>query len=151
MKKRSTHVCEIRPHDFAPRIEIAAIYLAHGDNLLFLRRAHDRPEGRVWGVPGGGVEQGESPEEAAYRELHEETGIILPQQSLICAGELYIRKHRVDYVYHAFYTTLETCPSVIISHEHIDYAWVDEPTLTKLPLLGGAHDAWLWYKRKKQS
>jgi 8-oxo-dGTP pyrophosphatase MutT (NUDIX family) len=30
---------------------------------------------RVWGLPKGGVEPGESPEEAALREVREETGI----------------------------------------------------------------------------
>jgi len=41
-----------------------------------------RPEG-VWGLPGGLLELGESTEEAARREVWEETGIEIGQLSLV--------------------------------------------------------------------
>jgi 8-oxo-dGTP pyrophosphatase MutT (NUDIX family) len=44
-----------------------------GHVLLFLARRRTRPD--VWVLPGGGVEPGESPEQAALRELAEETGL----------------------------------------------------------------------------
>lgn len=42
--------------------------------LLLVRRAHD-PEAGRWSLPGGRVEAGESPAEAAAREVTEETGL----------------------------------------------------------------------------
>ena len=46
--------------------------------LLFLARDGSRPGHHWWVTPGGGLEVGESFEEAASRELHEEPGLRVP-------------------------------------------------------------------------
>ena len=52
---------------------VGAILVRHGRILLGLRRgAHG---GGSWSVPGGKIEPGETPEQAAMRELREETGL----------------------------------------------------------------------------
>lgn len=47
------------------------IVLMHGPQLFLGRRAG----GRGWQFPQGGMREGETPEEAAYRELAEEIGV----------------------------------------------------------------------------
>lgn len=55
-------------------------FVAHGlierdGTYLVLRRRDDRYLGGQWDVPGGTVEEGESPAQAAVRECLEETGL----------------------------------------------------------------------------
>ncbi|MBR2574035.1 MAG: (deoxy)nucleoside triphosphate pyrophosphohydrolase [Loktanella sp.] len=55
---------------------VSAVALIDADGRVLLAQ---RPEGKVmaglWEFPGGKVEQGETPEAALIRELHEELGI----------------------------------------------------------------------------
>lgn len=65
------------PDDPIPRPSARIILLDAADRLLLFRSAQvDRETGRpFWFPAGGGVEPGESYEDAARRELFEETGI----------------------------------------------------------------------------
>lgn len=51
-------------------LKYVLVALWHGDRLLLV---HVRGR-ECWELPGGGIEPGESPQEAAARELHEESG-----------------------------------------------------------------------------
>jgi 8-oxo-dGTP pyrophosphatase MutT (NUDIX family) len=53
--------------------------------LLQERDEHAPVEPDKWCLVGGGVEEGESPETAAYRELEEETGIVC--DDLVWSGQ----------------------------------------------------------------
>jgi putative (di)nucleoside polyphosphate hydrolase len=49
------------------------IMLLNRDGLVFVGRRIDRKE-EAWQMPQGGIDRGETPREAAYRELKEEVG-----------------------------------------------------------------------------
>ncbi len=52
-------------------------------NVLVTRRHPDKPYGLLWEITGGSALKGETPRDAAARELWEETGISLPPESLV--------------------------------------------------------------------
>lgn len=81
-----------------------------------------------WDFPKGHIEKGETKEQAALRELYEETGltaIILPgfHDSLSYVHHLPKTKqlaHKTVY----FFVGKTDSNSVSLSHEHIDFIWL---------------------------
>jgi len=63
----------------------ARVLLINGNNEIFLLKTHFDPEVGLpprWLTPGGGIDAGETPLEAAVRELFEETGLVITQDQL---------------------------------------------------------------------
>jgi len=56
------------------RLGAYALCLDSGDRLLLARVSEGRDAG-AWTLPGGGINQGESPDLAVVREFREETGL----------------------------------------------------------------------------
>ena len=52
---------------------VRAVVLDPADRVLLVR--FQFPETSLWAAPGGGIDEGESPEEAVVRELAEEVGL----------------------------------------------------------------------------
>src|SRR6185437_925753 len=64
------------------------IVLMRGTGEVFLGR---RTGGRGWQFPQGGMREGESPEQALYRELHEEIGLTSADVQLLARTERWLR------------------------------------------------------------
>lgn len=80
----------------------AQVVLLRGDRILLAR--HVRPEGSYWVLPGGAVERDETPEQAAVREVREETGLEVHVQRLLfvdgprCDGPIVIKRPRYTFL-----------------------------------------------------
>lgn len=59
----------------APRPRLAASIACFRDGKVLIARRGKAPSRGLWSLPGGGVEFGETTQEAAIRELLEETGV----------------------------------------------------------------------------
>jgi ADP-ribose pyrophosphatase YjhB (NUDIX family) len=55
--------------------ESAGIVVKVKDKCLVCKRSKENSEGEKWAIPMGGIEEGEDPKDAAYREFIEEMGV----------------------------------------------------------------------------
>lgn len=76
----------------------AAVILTRNGRILLAE--HEKGGKKYWVVPGGKVEKGESLEEAAAREIEEETGLKTRIEKLVFVSEVLDgRKHIIDFFF----------------------------------------------------
>ena len=73
-----------------PYRQNVGIVLLNAQNKVFAGRRIDNP-GPAWQLPQGGIDKGEAPEEAALRELEEETGVTPDLVELVATSEGWLR------------------------------------------------------------
>lgn len=116
-------------------------YVAHGlvevdGRFLFLQRGQGRYLGGYWDIPGGTVEAGESPAEAAVREcveeaaLHCSLGEELSHFENIDTNGRDINFHTITYRLHP-----GASAEVTISNEHQAFRWATIAEARELPLV----------------
>jgi mutator protein MutT len=74
-----------------PIRETARGVILRGNNLLLLRRTRKNNEGTIdnWlSIPGGGLDPGETPEQAIVRELQEELGVTVKIDSFLAKQDV---------------------------------------------------------------
>ncbi|MDG6922200.1 MAG: 8-oxo-dGTP diphosphatase [Nitrososphaerota archaeon] len=121
------------PLQLNPKDTIRAVlcYLKRNNNYLLLLKAAGKFGGGFWNAPGGKIELGESSEEAAVREVREETGLMVSQLERAGSLEFYFGpgKKRPDWVAEVF-TSIEFFGTIKESDEG-KLEWFPED---KLPL-----------------
>jgi len=125
------------PLDCTARARIVAALLRDGNRVLLCHRSPARrwyPD--VWDLPGGHVEQGETPGAALVRELREELGIAIPEPSgpplREVSGETFDMRIWLVEVWTG-------TPANAAPEEHDAIAWFEEAELADLRL---AHESY---------
>ena len=76
-----------------------------------------------WELPGGAIEANESPDDAALRELAEETGIRADRASLVARAEFRFRDDATDYLAAVYSVVLDSAPDLVESDELSSFKW----------------------------
>lgn len=90
-----------------------------------------------WLPPGGHIEVGETPEEAAIREVREETGFRIRLGTKKVHGVLILRPHHVE------------IHPISPGHEHISFTYFVKPTGGRLTTNTAEHDELRWFSKKE--
>jgi mutator protein MutT len=66
-----------------PRSAATVVWIRPDRSVFLIRRLRAMAFGGMWAFPGGALEPGETPVDAAVREVQEETGVLLESSSLV--------------------------------------------------------------------
>ena len=126
--------------------EAAVVVYRPGPEFLVLLRS---PEDHgYWHLVAGGIEDGETPEVAALRELAEETALQDPARSGSIPLELGYRRPEGDtVVVHAFFAEAPAGWEPTLNEEHVDYRWLDAADASRLLEFPEPRDALSWVAR----
>ena len=111
-------------------IRVSAAVIHRDGKIFATQRGHGEYKGK-WEFPGGKREEGESGEEALYREIREELDSKVKIEKLICT---------TDYDYPTFHLTMDVYLSTLIEGkltllEHEDAQWVSLDSIDDLDWL----------------
>ncbi len=105
---------------------LVATYVCAGTEILWIKRGIAPAQGR-WAMPGGFMENDETPEEASSRELFEETGIAVAADEMILVSVSSILHMAQTHL--VFRCHLDAPVETSATEEAPESAWFDDATL----------------------
>lgn len=129
-------------------MRVAVDGVVEHEGQILLIEYNDARLGRHWGLPGGGVEPGESLHAALRREVLEETGahvcvgrlLLVNAYDPALSGALYSDDHELRLVFHCTLAAeQEWCTPTLPDPDQIRVGWVplaELPTIPFLPKIG---------------
>ena len=100
----------------------AWIYHPEDGEILLLKVEAEKVS--FWQPITGGIESGESPEEACLREIKEETGLLLACSNLTSLGDFMVKIDENLTIHKNLFLVLTEQKEIQISDEHVGAQWV---------------------------
>ena len=100
----------------------AWLYHPEDREILLLKVENEKVS--FWQPITGGIESGESPEEACLREIKEETGLVLHRSNLTSLGDLTVKIDENLTIHKNLFLVLTDQKEIQISDEHVGAQWV---------------------------
>ena len=100
----------------------AWIYHPEEREILLLKVEDEKVS--FWQPSTGGIESGESPEEACLREIKEETGLVLHRSNLTSLGDFMVKIDENLSIHKNLFLALTEQKDIQISDEHVGAQWV---------------------------
>jgi mutator protein MutT len=116
----------MKAKDLRPKTKQGAgclIFCRATDRFLMIRRSDLVPVANTWSLPGGSVDHGETPEQAARREVMEEVGLTLENKRLrlIYTNET----HAPRFKFYTYAATVDNEFDPELNWESSDHTWCD--------------------------
>ncbi len=111
-----------------PQIGVGAVVFRDKQVLLVQRK--NPPAAGQWAIPGGKLKYGESLQQAAEREIIEETGVHIKAGAVVYVFEILEPVHYVIIDVSATYINGEP----LAADDALDARWVSAPELNTLPV-----------------
>ena len=124
------------PQPVSGRFSVNVVENAESEVLLLKRSTASSYGPGLWGFPAGHVEDGESPQECARRELFEEIGTAIsvePVKQIDPVRDEISGRIYEFYLFHLRWLSGE----ITLNHEHTDYAWVSRHDYKNYPVMRG--------------
>jgi dATP pyrophosphohydrolase len=101
------------------------VFKKEGKDLLFLILKRNPQKGGFWQPITGGVEEGETFEETAIREVKEEIGITDDFKLIDINYSFEFIDHGENHIEKVFGLEISPNEKIILSEEHTKFKWVD--------------------------
>ena len=95
-----------------------------GWGVLALQRSRTTRFPTAWETVHGRIEPGERPEDAAVREVREETGLLVERLYNVCVQPFYLHTLGTVELAVTFAAFVQRDAPVVLGEEHMSYAWL---------------------------